>query len=471
MLTRPAAIFLVLVASFIWGSYPGILKNSVEGFKVLPFMFSQHVVQIIVALLIVLSQIGDFQRDFLARKFFCLFVAGVFSSLSDFLYVSSSRHLSMILTRLYANLFADVYVGIIIERFVPNDMVDMQYLICAAVLYCAGLIAFTSSEHEYSKQLIGHDEKIITIKKKKKNGGGGGKKGKKHHRLPMSKAGLDDIALHAVESGSHPDHVIDPEEEGEAHEEANGVAEEDEEEEESSKSSEIDFGMTFKDFDSLNDDFGAPNPFFKDHHVTSNIHPSKEIRPKQESILMINIDEMFSKSFSMTVALMSGICLAMFFILSTVGMSGDGKITSWTTAFLFCQLGKITSLPILLYFFGYWDPLDMFPTDERLSSMKELFDFNTKKLMVSSVIGVALSGSYALIYFTSTVVPFAIIDGLMTFETMIYYLMAFFCWRGYGKLEFPLSEVTVKPYHMKLVAGYVFYTAAMLTIALRAYLH
>jgi hypothetical protein len=120
--------------------------------------------------------------------------------------------------------------------------------------------------------------------------------------------------------------------------------------------------------------------------------------------------------FWVTVALIGGSVLGLFTILSSIGMTGEGCITDPGTALLVLQTGQTLGLPIVIFLFGFWDPLDMTPPSERVTGLKCLFNMNREETVVAFTVGCFISGGYAAFYYGVVAVPFAVANGLLASE-------------------------------------------------------
>lgn len=452
MVSSPVAVLLVVISSIIWGSCRGFVKNASgdKNAKSLPILCMQHITQIIVALLIALPQVETFDNKFGENKFFAIFFAGVFSILAEFLYISSTSHLTSTVSKFFSSVYSDVFVSIILYKFYKDTPVRISILIVVAVFYFSGLIFLSWAEIEHIRDRNELDDsKVITIKRKKRKKEK--KKGKDIKALPNAQKDIaPDTATTAI-----PIELV---------EKGLGTESIEEDRESSISESELEFGVSFQDFD-LDKEFGAPNPIY--NHM-----PVEEPKNQTNSILMINITEIFFRTSGIFIALVSSICVSLFFILSTAAIHDKGALTDWATTFLFAQFGKFAALPFCLFFFGFWDPLKIFPDGEKLSHLHDLFDLNPKRFYLSITVGCLLSGSFALIYYASTAVPFCIINGILICQTVIALAWTLFVWKDFAGLGLKYDEYFVEhltPVGWKLLMGVIFYVAALLLLTLAAY--
>ena len=69
------------------------------------------------------------------------------------------------------------------------------------------------------------------------------------------------------------------------------------------------------------------------------------------------------------------------------------------------QTGQTLGLPIVIFFFGYWDPFSMLPASERMTMdtrLSSLFNLTQKDATIAYLVGLFISGGlftgYATIY-------------------------------------------------------------------------
>ena len=77
---------------------------------------------------------------------------------------------------------------------------------------------------------------------------------------------------------------------------------------------------------------------------------------------------------------------------------GEGAITDPGTALIIMQTGQTLGLPIIIFFFGYWDPFSMLPANERMTMdtrLSNLFNLTQKDATIAYLVGLFISGEHA----------------------------------------------------------------------------
>ena len=173
-------------------------------------------------------------------------------------------------------------------------------------------------------------------------------------------------------------------------------------------------------------------------------------------------DSMFV-CFWVTVALLGGVVLGLFMVMSSIGMTGDGAVTDPGTALLILQTGQTLGLPVVIFIFGYWDPLDMMPAHERITSFSSLLNMTKEETIVAFTVGCFIAGGYAAFYYGVAVVPFAVANGLSASETLVAFLFSAFVWNEYKGTEF------FSPVFTYLLLGCIFYIYAVVVLSVLSF--
>ncbi len=156
--------------------------------------------------------------------------------------------------------------------------------------------------------------------------------------------------------------------------------------------------------------------------------------------------------------------MGMFTLLSALGTEGSSEGGLWATSFFLNQCGQMAFLIPLINFFVFLDPLNMYPKEDKPNSWKSLFcDIRLDHAAVASLVGFSVSGGYAMVYYASETVPFPIIDGLLSGETMIAFFLSYFVWGEYGNPGIT-SMVSIL-----VILGSLIYATGILILALLAF--
>jgi hypothetical protein len=127
------------------------------------------------------------------------------------------------------------------------------------------------------------------------------------------------------------------------------------------------------------------------------------------------------------------------------------------------QTGQTLGLPFIIFLFGYWDPFQMMPATERVTSLSTLCMLSTDDTIVAAVVGLFISGGYAAFYYGTESVPFAVADGLLSSETLVTFVFAAFVWNEYKGTEL------FSPVFTYLMLGFIFYIYAVIVLSVLSF--
>lgn len=515
---------MVIAAACIWGSYGGFVKRFASNAPYLAFMCAFQLAQIIVTLIIVLPRYQALQlnSEIYGYKYANLVLSGSFILWSEFFYVASTKTLSSVTTTLWSNAFSDLCVSILISQFIDGHGVNVFGLLISSALYCMGLFFFAKADFVVEKLCDEAEEegkrsvkaiKQLKIKEKRaqmrlamadvhldssvhsrrRPSIGSEAHGSEYSRRSLNSVSeAEGIDISAIEESLSSKSLFDSrnnKNESKLSDDTNAIT--------SSRgyygvsfvkedvadafalpthlqilSTEItDFSFcdvhstrkTFTEiFDDLNDSFRSAR---RASHRTSFeiLGHRRTIFKDMSSVSVIDtIKPHMSTMSGISFALFSGLMMGMFTITSAIAMTGEGAITGWETAFLLNQLGQFVTVPILVLFFGFWDPFNAFPPEDKITNLKQLTALSRFELFVALSLGTAVTLGYGLIYVAASSVPFAIIDGLLTGETLVSYVFAYFIWDEFNSPKF-LSTIG-----LCTSGGIITYIAAMIVVVFYA---
>lgn len=448
---------LVIAAAFIWGSYGGFVKRFATAAPYLGFMCAFQLAQVVITLVVVLPRYEklQFSDDIYPHKYAMLILSGVFMMGSEFLFVASTKTLSSVSSTLILDSIPNLGVSVLISQLIDGHGVNVYGLLISSFLYCIGLILFAKADFESEKRCIAMDEENLRSARVRR------KQRVTQRQLEIVRI-LTESQMNTsfrVEQNSdfhYPINVEErPFEESKVDMEAemiespqnskdfNSVNALDQSKEENDDTNDISVDNSAVD---THEDFKYEN--IANKHLNSRRKDSVESftgRFRRTSLDILGhhrtlfrgasylsisgmIRSYLTTSTGIFLALASSVMLGCFTITSAIAMTGENAVTGWETAFLLNQSGQLVTLPVLGVFLGVWDPFDIFPSEEKISSITQLFTLSSQECLVACLAGGFVCMGYVLLYAATASVPFAIIDGLLAGETLISYLFAFFVW-------------------------------------------
>lgn len=518
-------IIIALIAASLWGTASGFEKRYVGVVGEMPFMTITQLSQFGLTLVVTFAQYDQLQTEFAMSKALALFFAGSAIVIGKTFYVCAVRHISSFTAIVMANLFADLFVSVIIQQFIPSDNVHIQYLPVASFLYFVGLFLFTKAEFMFENQCLEENvenERILKRHRKRKL---------RHQRFDN----IDEmIGTMLVEEGNDfsPQNIhIDVENHtfridsvvannrqfnGDLYESTSiyrsrDVFNEDIDHiiygfpdikidestrlEKSTDIATIDGSPNVVLIDEPHDSYKIINistiASFQEiytkfmnssfaERISSRRISQRSSKRSTESLQIIGthrtitrgetkiiidikmMEEAGSPTLGVILGLTAGVAYGLFYILSAIGANGEGAITQWSTAFFIQQIGMITTLPVILFFFGHWDPFKLFPEEERITSIKQLFHMGRREMLASIFLGFVDTTVYSLIYLAASALPFSILGGIMSSETMVGFMMSYFVWKEFRDppLCCPLSHY--------IFTGTVIYIGALFVLTFLA---
>ena len=488
--SRNIGIALVLVAAFSWGMYGGIRKHFAPKAHDISFIIVQQLAQFFVTLMIILPQWSTIETSYHFDKFCWVFFAGISTLIAEFMYLAATKHLSSTAAMACQHLPSDCFVSIIIDQFIQSYGVKMKYLLVASSLYLIGEGFFILVDYTYD---LAMEEQAAMILEDIEEA-------KLKSRLLLNNNNISEsdseTELHTEEvyskHNSKQNKFVD-------------ISKQDDNQNDNilgsndtvvslsgeritirnllSKTHSIDEGENMKSglvsTTSRRRTLSNSNVLNKyieynkngDHNAAMVCDNNDDDDDDEDGVLIPirsnNVNKMNASTmhvcFWVTVALLGGTILGLFTIMSSIGMTGDGAVTDPGTALLILQTGQTLGLPVVIFIFGYWDPLDMMPAHERITSFSSLLNMTKEETIVAFTVGCFIAGGYAAFYYGTVGVPFAVANGLLASETLVAFTFSAFFWNEYKGTEF------FSPVFTYLLLGCVFYIYAVLVLSVLSF--
>ena len=470
--TRDVGVFLVLLAAFLWGAYGGIRKHFAPRAHEMPFLVVQQLAQCAFTLVVVLPQWSLIQTTFATDKFLFLFFAGVSTLVAENMYLAATRHLSSTAAMACQHLPSDCFVSIIIDRCVQSYNVKLKYLIVASSLYLVGEGFFILVDYTYDEETSQPEYAPLPQLSPAGDGEGAeadeeGDKGSEYGDEALGRRHTLKLGLAVGGPGSN--YNTDNERDGRERSRGDSAAGPGDPQRlitirkilsKSTDPSDSDGGARRHRAASA----AASVGLWKGKEDATGSHDAAEgSMPADATGADGDGKGPYYVCFWVSVALVGGSVLGFFTILTSIAMTGDGAITDPGTALLVLQAGQTLGLPLVIFIFGFWDPLNMTPARERITSVNSLFNMTRDETTVAFAVGCFISGGYAAFYYGVVAVPFAVANGLLASETLVAFAFSAFVWNEYAGTTF------FSPVFTYLLLGFIFYVYAVVVLSVLSF--